>query len=359
MKKKQLIIGLVITAALIVLILWAHKHIPFDWKTFREQITKADWRLFAVGIGCIYLAYIFRALRWALFLKPTKKVSPWGILGTQVIGFTAVALIGRAADLVRPYLVARRVKLPIGSQMAVYIVDRMFDVGSMALIFSTVLLFAPDRASLPHPELLKKVASSGLLATFALAVFTVIVRLSGGIVAGLAEKSLSVVSQKFAHSVGEKIRSFRDGLNTLTTPVDVAYAAALSLIMWGLIVTAYFLTMRAFVASPQLAHISLAQAMVVEAASMAASGVQLPVIGWFTQIGLVSAAMQTLLGVAWEPALGCGAMLLIVSFLSVIPIGLVWAQFENVSLRKITEESEHVAEEMNASQIPQEMGKIG
>jgi glycosyltransferase 2 family protein len=359
LKKKQLISGLIIAAALIALGAWAHKHISFDWKTFRDQITRADWRLFALGIGCIYVAYIFRAIRWALFLKPAKKVSPWEVLGTQVIGFTAVSLIGRAADLVRPYLVARRVKLSISSQMAVYVVDRMFDIGSMALIFSTVLLFAPDRGALPHPELLKKVATGGLLATFALATFTVAVRMAGGMVAGIAEKTLGLVSHKFAHSVGEKIRTFRDGLNTLTTPVDVAKAAGLSLIMWILIVSAYFLTMRAFTESPQLAHITLAQGMVVEAAGMASSVIQLPVVGWFTQIGLVSAAMQSLLGVAWEPALGCGAMLLVVTFLSVVPIGLVWAHFENVSLRKVTEESEHVAEEIDNVPMPQEIGKIG
>jgi glycosyltransferase 2 family protein len=351
LKKRQLIVGLVITAALIALVIWAHGHIHFDWKTFRSQIARADWRLIIIAMGCIYLGYVFRALRWALFLKPTKKVSPWSILGTQVIGFTAVSLLGRAADLVRPYLVAKRVNLPVGSQIAVYIVDRMFDAGSMALIFSTILLLAPDRASLPHPELLKEVAFSGLLGTFALAVFTVVVRLAGGIVATIAEKALSAVSQKFAHSVGEKIRNFRDGLNTLTTPLDVVTAAALSLMMWGLIITAYFLTMRAFVESPQLAHITLAQGMVLEATGMVASSVQLPILGWFTQIGIVSAAMQNLFGVAWEPALGCSAMLLIVTFLCVIPVGLIWAQLENVSLRKVTKESEQVAEEINTSEV--------
>lgn len=353
MKKKQLILGLIVTSIFIALIVWAYHHIHFDGKTFREQITQADWRLFLAAIGCIYLAYIFRAYRWALLLKPVKKVSPWTILGTQVIGFTAVALLGRAADLVRPYLVARRVKLPIGSQMAVYVVERMFDFGSMALIFSTVLLFAPNRADLPHPELLKKVATSGLLGTFALAVFTVVVRLSGGIVAGLAERLLTPLSSKFAHSVGEKIRTFRDGLNTLATPLDVVLATANSLLMWILIVSAYFLIMRAFVVSPQLAHITLSQGMVIEATSMVASGFQLPVIGWFTQIGIVSAAMRTFFGVAWEPALGCGAMLLIITFLSVIPVGLIWAQFENVSLRKITEESEHAGEEASTEPVAQ------
>lgn len=349
MKKKQLIIGLVITLALVAVVIWAHNHIRFDWKTFREQIAQADWRLILTAIGCIYFAYILRAFRWALFLKPAKKVSPWSILGTQVIGFTAVALLGRAADLVRPYLVSRKVKLPIGSQMAVYVVERMFDAGSMALIFSLVLLLAPDRSSLPKPELLMKVAKTGILGTFALAAFTVIVRVSGGVVAGIAERLLRPISQKVAESVGEKVRTFRDGLNTLSTPLDVLMAGGLSLFMWVLIVAAYVLTMRAFVASPQLAHISLAQSMVIEAASMVASGFQLPIIGWFTQIGIVSAAMQTLFAVAWEPALGCSAMLLIVSFICIIPVGLIWAQFENVSLRKIAEESEHAGEEVHAA----------
>jgi hypothetical protein len=33
-------------------------------------------------------------------------------------------------------------------------------------------------------------------------------------------------------------------------------------------------------------------------------------------------------------------MLLIVTFLSVIPTGLIWARFDHVSLRKVTHESE-------------------
>jgi hypothetical protein len=76
------------------------------------------------------------------------------------------------------------------------------------------------------------------------------------------------------------------------------------------------------------------------AASMLFSTVTLPFIGWFTQIAAVAAAMQQLFHAAWEPALGCAAVLLIVTFISIIPVGLIWARFEHVSLRKISEESE-------------------
>jgi hypothetical protein len=83
---------------------------------------------------------------------------------------------------------------------------------------------------------------------------------------------------------------------------------------------------------------------------MAVSGFQLPVLGWFSQIGLVAAAMSGFFGVAAEPATACSATLLLITFLGVVPIGLIWAQLEHVSLRKITVESEHAEEELAADE---------
>ncbi len=151
MKKSRLILGLLLLAALVALAVYAQHRHPFHWHTFVEQLKLADWRKIGIALGCIYLGYVFRAVRWALLLRHSKKVPLFSLLGTQVIGFTAVALIGRVADPVRPYLVARKTGLPLGTQIAVYIVERLFDAGSMALIFSSVILLAPAGA-LPHPE---------------------------------------------------------------------------------------------------------------------------------------------------------------------------------------------------------------
>jgi hypothetical protein len=344
LKTKQWILGLVVLAAVVALVIWGHDRIHFDFGLFRSQLAQADWRKIGIATGCIYLGYVFRSVRWALLLRHNKKVPPFSLLGTQVIGFTAVALIGRVADPVRPYLVARKTSLPVSNQIAVYIVERMFDLGSMALIFSTVLLTAHE--VLPHPELLLKVAKGGLLATVALAAFTFSVRMAGGAVAAFMEKTLGVFSTGLAHSVGHKIRTFRAGLDTLRSFSDFAAASALSLGMWGLITLAYLETTQAFVASPQLASMTLARCLVLMASSMVASGFQLPILGWFTQIGLVAAAMSAFFGVDAEPATACAATLLLVTFLSIVPVGLIWAQFEHVSLRKVTVESEHAEEEL-------------
>ena len=342
MKKSHLILGLVVLAALVLLVFLGRSRIHFDFGVFRAQIALADWRRIGIAIGCIYLGYAFRSVRWALLLRHNKKVALFSLLGTQVIGFTAVALIGRVADPVRPYLVSKKTGLDLSSQIAVYIVERMFDLGSMALIFSVVLL--TTREALPHPELLLRVAKGGLLATVALAAFTVGVRLAGGAIAAFIEKSLGILSDKLAHSVGRKIRTFRTGLDTLRSFSDFGLATLLSLGMWVVISLAYLETTRAFMASPQLSSMTLAKCMVLMAASLVASGFQLPVLGWFTQIGAIAAAMSSFFSVAPEAATACAATLLVVTFLSIIPVGLIWAQFEHVSLRKVTVESEHAGE---------------
>ena len=294
---------------------------------------------------------MLRAIRWSIFLKPVKRVSPFRILGSQVIGFTGVALFGRLADLVRPYLVARRVNLTVGSQVAVYTVERMFDLGAMALIFSLALLFAPDRNTLPHHELMVKVAKVSFIVTIGLAAFAVFVRISGGILASFTEKTIGSLSPGVGKSIADKIRAFRDGLDTINSFPDFLMAFGVSFAMWAMIVLAYLETLWAFVNSPELVHMTLARCMVLMAASMGGSIFQLPVIGWFTTILATSATMHAWLGVAPEPALGAGAMLLVVSFLSIVPTGLIWSRFEHVSLKRVADESEGTREKAIPTEI--------
>lgn len=345
MKKKTWILYLVLAAALVALVLYARTRIHFNWGVFLEQLKLADWGMIGGGIGLISLGYVVRATRWTLFLKPAQKIPLFSrawfdVLGAQVIGYTGVALLGRPADLMRPYLVSRRLKMPLSSQVAVYVVERMFDLAAMALLFSTVLIFAPDRATLPHPELLRHIAIVGLAGTATLAVLATIIRISGYGVARGSEKILGKLSPSLGSSVAAKISSFRDGLDMLGSLRDVLYALLQSLFMWGLITGAYWVSLRAFVDSPPLHHLTLSRCMVLMAVGMASSTIQLPVIGWFTQMAITAAALQQLFGVAWEPALGSSAVLLIVTYLSILPTGLIWARVDRVSLRKITKETE-------------------
>ena len=338
MKKKQLILGLVVLLILVALVVWGRNRIHFDFEEFRTQVAMADWRKIAFALVCIYVGYLFRSIRWALLLRHNRKVPLLSLLGTQVMGFTAVALIGRVADLVRPYLVAKKTGMELSSQIAVYIVERLADAGSMALIFSAAILLTPA-GSIPHAELVKKTGYWGLAGTAGGVLFLVAVRLAGETLAAGFERVLGVMSQKLGHAVGHRIRTFQIGLDTIRSLSDFAVVVLLSLGMWVLITAAYLNVAQAFTHSPQLAGMTLGNCVLLMAVSGASSVVQLPVIGWFSQIGLVAAAI-TWFGVRPEAATACAAMLLIVTFLGIVPVGLIWAQVENVSLRKVTVESE-------------------
>lgn len=339
------IAAVVMMLAVIALVWFERQSIHFDWHAFGQQLRMADLGKIFFALGCIYAGYLVRSVRWVWLVRHKKKLSPLSLLGTQVIGFTAVALIGRFADLVRPYLVSKKTGLPLSSQIAVYVVERLFDAGSMALITSSVILLSPS-GSLPHAEVVRKAAYWGLALTVLGTVFLVAVRLNGDAVTSFFERTFGLISQRVGQAVADKIRAFHSGLDTIRSLSDFSVAAALSLGMWLLIALAYLETMLAFVASPQLAAMTPAKSVLMMVFSGAASTIQLPVLGWFSQIGLVAAAISKFFGAGAEPAISCAATLLLVTFLGIVPVGLIWARFEHVSLKKVTEESEHAGEEL-------------
>ncbi|NYF79460.1 lysylphosphatidylglycerol synthase transmembrane domain-containing protein [Granulicella arctica] len=336
MKKRNGII-LVVVVVLAVAVYLNRGRIHFDWGTFGQQIRHISLGHFAAGIALIYGTYWLRSLRWAVFLSPTKKVHAGRLLGSQFIGFTAVALFGRLADLTRPYLLAKRVELSLSSQVAVYTIERMFDLGSAAIIFSSAMAVTPK--SLPHHELFVRVGIGSLVVTVAIALFAVAVRVAGGAVAGFARQTIGRLSKPAGESFATKILGFRDGLNTLASFREFLVVLVLSLTMWGMIASAYYQTAHAFVQTPQLATLTFSSTMLLMAASIGGGLLTLPVIGWFTQIAAMAAAMQAFYGAPIESATACGALLLIVTTLSIVPVGLIFAQLEQVSLTRVTDES--------------------
>jgi glycosyltransferase 2 family protein len=337
MKKRDAIIWFSLVVVLALVVVLFRDRIQFDWVTFWQQLKHANpWHIGA-GIALIYATYWLRAVRWAVFVSPTKKVSAGSLLGAQFIGFTAVALFGRLADLTRPYLIARRISLPLSTQIAVYTIERMFDLGAAAIIFSSALAFTPK--TMEHHELFVRTGLLSLGATLAIAVFAGVVRVSGGAVAGFARLTIGRLSKPAAESIATKILGFRDGLNALSSWRDFGVVVLLSLAMWGMIGAAYLETAHAFVDTPELAGLTYSRTMLLMAASIGGSVLQLPIIGWFTQIGVTAGAMHEFYGAPIEVATACGAMLLVVTFLCIIPAGLVYARVEGVSLKDVTSET--------------------
>ncbi len=327
-----ILVAILLLAAAVFLL---RHRIPFDASAFLRQLRLASPLHLAAAVLLIVASYWPRSVRWSLLLA--EPVPARRILGSQFIGFTAVALFGRLADLTRPWLIARRLDAPVASQIAVYTIERMFDLGAAAVIFSAALAITPSTT--PHHEVFVRAGIVSLAGTAFLALFAVAIRLFADPLAALGARLLRPLSQTFAQAAATRILHFRDGLRALATARQFLLCTAISIGMWLMIGEAYVQTLHSFPQTPELATLPFSRAMLLMAASIGGSVLQLPIVGWFTQIAFTAATMRTFYGAPVEAATACGAVLLFVINLAVVPIGFVFARLEGVTLRAAAQQS--------------------
>lgn len=321
----------------VLLYLFRHR-IPFDAHAFARQLRLVSPVSILLALLAIYIGFVLRATRWAILLAPVRRSSTQQLLPSQLIGFTAVALFGRVADLARPYLVARRLQTPVATQLAVYSIERAFDLAAAAILFSVTLAFAPR--NMPHHEAFARAGAVSLAATLFLAVFAVTIRFAGEQLASACARLLRPLSAKLADTVAARLLDFREGFGTITSLRQFAGALAVSLVIWTGIALTYLESARAFKASPVLGSMSFTGIMLLLATSLGASLLQLPILGWFTQIAVLAAAYRGFYGVPVETASACGTVSLLTTSLSIIPAGLLAARLGGVSLRDATRSAE-------------------
>jgi glycosyltransferase 2 family protein len=107
---------------------------------------------------------------------------------------------------------------------------------------------------------------------------------------------------------------------------------ALSIVMWVLVGVSYWLVMQAY--GGQLARLGPASILLLMVASMFGSLIQLPGVGGGAQLASI-ALLSNVFKVDNETAVSCGMLLWAATFMSVIPMGLLMARREHVSLRAV------------------------
>ena len=342
MKKKRVLTTVIVLAILCLLIyLQVHAWKRFDWATFWENTGHVSWLNIAGSIALTYVAYALRAVRWRIFLKPMKATTTRRMLAPQFIGFAALALLGRPGEMVRPYLIARKEDLTFTSQVGVWLMERVFDTASVAVMFvALAFLGDPLWQTLPNHRLAQEVrvsASIFFLAVVAVIVVALVLRRSGYAIAERLQKRFEGHPSKLAQGLHSKIVSFTDGLQIISDAGSVAILSLLSMAMWIIIAGAYWLITHAY--SGQLPRLGLASLMVLMVAAMFGSLIQLPGVGGGSQLATI-AVLNGVFGVDNEVAVSCGMLIWLCTFMSVIPMGLLLAHRERLSLRAVAAEEQ-------------------
>jgi len=240
-------------------------------------------------------------------------------------------------------LIARRTNLPFASQVAVWAVERIFDVGGFTVlmvgaIFLPSKLRAFTEAAPPdvrHWIHLTGYALIGLVV--GLLTGAVVVAYRGNRIAGWVERRFSHLAENLGHRIALKIREFTMGLKTIHGPWEFIQLSAVSVAMWWVIALSYKEVTHAY--GLPMDAMSTTKVLLLMGSSMIGSMVQLPGVGGGSQLATISAMDHIFHIVPRELTVSCGIMLWLVTFAAVIPVGLVLSHHERLSLRKLSAES--------------------
>src|SRR6266436_4648360 len=268
-----------------------------------------------LSILAIYTCYALRALRWKVFQQNLGPSHFGTIYAMTLAGFAAVFLLGRAGEPVRPLLLARKEKLPIADMFGIYVLERIFDTASAAVIAAIGLFLyqshAPEGQTAGALQTAAKTTGSVLFAGVIMAVAVLVyLRLHG---TALLERRLQAViavhswKAKFARIV----LGFARGVQTIRTWGQLALAVLYSTAQWFLVLLVYLWVSHSF--GGKLAGISLSDAMLVLAFTLVGSAVQVPGVGGGSQAGSII-AYTAIFGVEREPAVAAAIILWLISF---------------------------------------------
>jgi len=339
--------GLVAAALIAVLVYRAHT-VGFAWAEFASTFVQVRWTWLVLSIPVILLTYVGRALRWSVMVRPLKEnPSFWEILDATCIGFTAIVFFGRAGELVRPYLIAVREKVPFPSQLGAWLLERVLDLLMVLVLFGAALAQISHSGVTIGPRMKWVLEAGGtiiLLTGGGCILFILLFRYMSDTMHRRLTEALRFLPEAAHGRVEKLLGAFIQGMGSTRSGGYVVRLLAYSLLEWTVITSCFVCMFRAF---PATEHFSLTDVIVFLGVVSIGSAIQLPGVGGGMQVASIL-VLTEFFGLSLEVSTGVALVIWMVSFLIIVPVGLVLAFREGLNLRKLT----RMTEEEQPSQDP-------
>ncbi len=306
----------------------------FDFERFQATVAHLDYRFLVVALVMIYSTYLLRSLRWREFLLPIKAASVWNLLSATVIGFGGLALLGRPGELLRPYLIARKEEMPLTTQMAVWVLERIYDLCMVILLAAAAMYFYSSADASPSGQ-------SRTMTGIRAAGVTIMGMTAAGIVAlalfrryweSWAPKLTAPLPARLQPGIRKVLQDFGQGLESLRSGRAFGMGVLYTVLVWASISVGYFFTLKAF--GPPLSEFSFPAAVLVMGFAIGGSMLQVPGIGGGSQVVTI-VALTELYGVRLEMATSAAIILWLLTFVAVVPPALLFLFREGLTWRKL------------------------
>jgi glycosyltransferase 2 family protein len=316
----------------------------FDWAAFGSTLANLDWAWLSLSIVFAYASYYGRAVRWAVFLRPLRpQARMWNLVTATTIGFTAIVLLGRPGEFVRPYLIAWKEKVPVSSQLAVWVLERIFDLLFALLIFGYGLSRVRS-SNAQVGEALRWVLQVGGAAVWGMSCICLILlfllRQYPDVFRRRLTDALQFLPQSQLERLEKWLHSFLQGVESLRSSRALLAAVGLTALEWVLIGACYYCVMKSFHGTFEFGLLDILIYMGFVAFGAV---VQLPGIGGGMQVVSVL-VLHEIFQLPIAIATSATLTLWFITFVIVVPVGLLMAFQEGLNWRKL----KHLQEESEA-----------
>lgn len=237
--RKGQLIGLVVTLFFLALVL---TRIQFD--KVGEAFVHAKYLYLIPAITVTMVAYLVRAYRWQLILKPTKPVPFKRAYPIMMIGFMANNLLpARIGEFVRAYTLGSHEKVSKSLSLATIVLERVCDGLTLIALMGLSLLVFPSPRQTGDVEFVEYFSTAVFGGAILFLVFLLVrEKLALKVVSFL----MKPLPRKLEHRAHQLLMSFVLGLHALKRRATLGGIVLLSLLVWAMEGTSYYLMLYAF-----------------------------------------------------------------------------------------------------------------
>jgi uncharacterized protein (TIRG00374 family) len=305
-----------------------------DWHEVRHALSTADPLLLVLAVVIICFAYPVRAFRWGALLKPLGAARLGALFSATTIGFTAVFLVGRAGEVVRPVVLPMRdPNVRPSAAIVTILIERVYDFIAVALMFAVNLIWFTAPAALEVSFSRVRAIGFALLGSTVVGVaFLIWFRKNSAMLLDALNRLFArwrFIPQSLAKLVIRILEQLSSALRVLVNAAELAETVGWTVLLWFCIAAANLLVLRAF-------HLDVGMSETIFVLGWSLLGSLVPTPGGAAgAFHAATAAGLLFLGVKKETAAALSIVLHLVDFGPAVLFGLFYFIRGDLSISRL------------------------